>query len=99
MSKPKFDSIVYDIELMRPACVLLQVTFGADSAVAHLFDTNDWLVAPTDNMRRYKLNSDDDLMKLVRLTKEFRENREAMEFYDRPMAEIEKDEKTLDKVE
>ena len=42
--------IVYDPVLKRPACVLLQAAYGCDSSLSHQFDTEDWLLAPTENM-------------------------------------------------
>lgn len=44
--------LVIDIKLKRPACVLLQAGFGGDNGILHqYFDSEDWLVAPTADMR------------------------------------------------
>lgn len=49
--------LVYDCELHRPGCVLLQVAMGGTvprDLFFELFDAADWLVAPTDNLTAYK---------------------------------------------
>lgn len=46
-------TLLYDTRLKRPACVLLQAIAGGDSeALLELFDSGDWLVSPTPDMRR-----------------------------------------------
>lgn len=47
--------IAYDKTLMRPACALLQVMYGGDSGIAQEFDVEDWLLAPTPNLRPYRV--------------------------------------------
>lgn len=44
--------MVYDFDLKRPGCVILQAAMGGDSnAVSRLFSGESWLVAPTPGMR------------------------------------------------
>lgn len=50
--------IAFDLTLMRPGCVLIQAVMGCDSEMAHHFDTKDWLLAPTPNMKVYPLTKD-----------------------------------------
>ena len=50
--------VLYDTTLRRPGCVLLAAAYGADIHVASLFDSRDWLVSPTEDMRVYELNED-----------------------------------------
>lgn len=50
--------IVFDIGLMRPACVLVQAALGGDPEVAHRFPLNSWLLAPTDGMKVYELTEE-----------------------------------------
>lgn len=46
-------TLLYDVELRRPACVLLQAMARGDkSALYRFFDTKTWLVSPTPGMRR-----------------------------------------------
>lgn len=45
--------IAFDVEEMRPACVLLQAAFGCETKVANKFPVETWLLAPTPNMRVY----------------------------------------------
>ena len=63
--------IAYDINLMRPACVLVAAGAGGDSSLAHEFNVDDWLLSPTDDLRVYDV-TDDQLKQLVQMT----ENRE-----------------------
>lgn len=50
-------TIMYDCELRRPGCVLLQVYANIPMPVFHEFfgDSTCWLLAPTKNLRRYKI--------------------------------------------
>lgn len=44
--------MVYDFDLKRPGCVLMQAVMGGDSsAVSELFDSSSWLLSPTPGMR------------------------------------------------
>lgn len=45
-----FDLVV-DVATKRPGCVLLQAGYGCNSSlVSELFDTDDWVLAPTAEM-------------------------------------------------
>lgn len=45
--------LIYDLNLLAPACVLLQAVAGCDtSALSRHFASRHWLVAPTPGMRR-----------------------------------------------
>lgn len=47
--------LVFDVKLKRPACVLLQAAYGCSPYGAVMkFDSETWLVMPTDDMRRIK---------------------------------------------
>lgn len=70
MSVP--DRIVYDLDLMRPGCVIIQAGRGCDPAMAHAFDTEDWLVRPTPGMRIYPITPE-QLPILVQKTRQHRE--------------------------
>ncbi len=61
--------IVYDTELMRPGCVLLQATFGCNPDLAHRFKTEHWLLAPTDNLKVYPV-TESQLDQLVEMTED-----------------------------
>ena len=50
--------IAYDIKLLRPGCTLLQAAMGGDPLIAHEFDTEDWLLAPTEDMRMYEITKE-----------------------------------------
>lgn len=60
--------IVFDVKLKRPACVLLQAAYGADSAVAHKFPVKSWLTFPTEDMHLFNA-TDDEMGKLVEMVK------------------------------
>lgn len=48
-------TLLYDVELRRPACVLLQAAAGTDYRdifFQRLFPSETWLVFPTPGMRR-----------------------------------------------
>lgn len=46
--------LLYDVELRRPGCALLQAVAGCESGALYLagFDGADWLTYPTPGMRR-----------------------------------------------
>jgi hypothetical protein len=55
-------TIAFDLEKMRPGCILIQVTMGATCTaelLAVLGLTDIWLLAPTKNMRVYKTTFDE----------------------------------------
>jgi hypothetical protein len=60
--------VAYDKKLMRPACVLVAAAMGADPAAASEFDAQDWLLAPTTDMRVYETTLP-QLMKLIIMTR------------------------------
>jgi hypothetical protein len=65
-------TIVYDVDLMRPACVLIQRLYGANIStedLAMLFPAGSWLVAPTPGMRGYRVTRE-ELEQMGRVTKE-----------------------------
>lgn len=43
---------IVDTETGRPACVLLAAALGGSIAHAHLFDADEWLLAPTPNLKK-----------------------------------------------
>jgi len=47
--------IVFDIELMRPACVLIQAAMGGDPVTASAFPSETWLLVPTPGMTLYEV--------------------------------------------
>ena len=61
--------LVYDQVLMRPACVLLQAVFGGTGHLASaFFNSDDWLLDPTPNMKPYTVKSREEMDKIVALT-------------------------------
>lgn len=61
------NQIAYDVKLHRPGCVLLQAAYGCDGQVAHSFDPESWLLAPTPDLKVYPLTPE-ILEQLVRIT-------------------------------
>lgn len=64
-------TIAYDCTLRRPGCVLVQVGMGATISNQELeftFDTEDWLLAPTPDMKVYPV-TDAQLERLGVITK------------------------------
>lgn len=57
--------VVYDLTLDRPACVLVAAALGGSTAVAKLFPSELWLLAPTPQMKVYEI-SDAGLALLVK---------------------------------
>ena len=44
--------LVVDMKTRKVGCVLIQAAYGGDnSLVGVLFDTEDWVLAPTDDMK------------------------------------------------
>ena len=68
-SAKMLDKIAFDVELMRPGCVLIQAALGCDSAVARPFDSRDWLVHLTPGMKVYPL-APGQLEQLVQMVEE-----------------------------
>lgn len=48
--------IVFDVDLGRPACAILQAVYGGSRGVESLFNAEAWLTSPTDGMRRYRID-------------------------------------------
>ncbi len=46
--------VAYDIRHMRPGCINVAAGMGGDTRVPHLFDTEDWILYPSENMRVYE---------------------------------------------
>lgn len=65
--------IAYDIKLMRPGCVLVQVGLNADREAAMAFDTRDWLTTITPDMKVYPIN-EDQLVQLIQMTEKARQS-------------------------
>lgn len=69
-------NLVVDAATKRPGCVLLQVPYGGDSRlVSELFDTEDWVLAPTKEMyvvngTRQQWERHAELLRLRRKTKD-----------------------------
>lgn len=65
----EMNQIVFDVELRRPACVLLQAAYGVDSSVVYDFPANTWLTFPTKGMRVYEA-TDEQIEKLIEISTE-----------------------------
>lgn len=48
-------TLVFDFKLARPGCVLIQAAMGGDSQLVKRIDSKYWLLAPTKDMKLYKL--------------------------------------------
>ena len=48
-------TIVFDVELRRPACAIVNAVLGGDHAAPMYFDPETWLVAPTPGMRPFRV--------------------------------------------
>lgn len=67
--------IAYDPVLKRPGCAIIQAAFGCSGNLASLFDTEDWLLAPTENLGVFEV-TDEQLGKLPEITRIFRKRNE-----------------------
>lgn len=69
-------TLVVDVATKRPGCVLLQAGMGGDNhLVSELFDTDDWVLAPTEKMAmvtgtRQQWERHAELLRLRRNTKD-----------------------------
>lgn len=52
-------TIVYDIKLRRPACILLQAAFRATVTTQDISGMGDWLTYPTPDMSKYEVTEKD----------------------------------------
>lgn len=66
--------VAYDLKLMRPGCIIVAAGMGADSIPCAAFDTEDWLLAPTPDMKVYD-TTEGQLKQLVEMTRKARERR------------------------
>ncbi len=51
-------ALVYDVELRRPGCVLLQAALGGTvppARFSELFDASNWILGPTPGLRLYRV--------------------------------------------
>lgn len=64
--------IAYDKKQMKPGCALLQPIYGGtiDSFNLQMFGVDNWILAPTDDMKPYTLNNQEELDKVIELTKQ-----------------------------
>lgn len=71
-------NLIIDMKLKRPACVLIQAAGGGNmSTLNRHFDSECWLVAPTQDMRMVA-GTDEEWARLARtLSKTSREERNA----------------------
>jgi len=51
-------TIVYDCDLKRPGCALLQASMGATISNEKLAQLDNWLLFPTDGLKLYPLNEE-----------------------------------------
>lgn len=59
-------TLVYDPVHNRPACVILQAVMGGSVEVGDMFPSESWLLAPTPDMKTYKV-TDEEIAILVDL--------------------------------
>jgi len=68
-------TILYDAELKRPGCVILQALGGNVPNFQMHFPSETWLTAPTANMKKYSI-TEDEIRKLSEITiKHFEQNK------------------------
>ena len=63
--------LAYDMKLKRPGCVLLQAMFGGSSDAARRFDTADWLLGPTSDLKLYSIPKE-RLSEVIEITRNAR---------------------------
>lgn len=69
---PNKKILIWDMELMRPGCVILQAVLGGTVSTQDLYGLGDWLVDITPNMQPYAI-TDEELVKLRGMLKPKRE--------------------------
>lgn len=68
-------TMVYDTDLYRPACVLLQAAYRADQgALNEFFESQDWLVQPTPGMKKLS-GTAEQWKRAAQMTKDRREQK------------------------
>ncbi len=60
--------LVYDKEVKRAGCAILQAAYGGTISNMDLMGFNNWLLVPTDNLKPYKVNNMEELEKIKKLT-------------------------------
>jgi hypothetical protein len=68
--------LVYDFDLKRPACPILQAVSDCDnqSPAFHYFDAEDWLITPTPGMRKVA-GTDEEWRKAAAITRKHRSDK------------------------
>ena len=61
-------TIAYDATLKRPGCAIIQADMEATVNVSEHFSTEDWLLAPTPDMKLYPV-TDEQLEQLKVITR------------------------------
>lgn len=68
-------TVVYDTELRRPGCVLLQAVFGGTISNQDLDAMGHWLLYPTPDMRCYSVKPE-QVAALIKVTRDHNDGRE-----------------------
>lgn len=66
--------LVFDPTLNKVGCVLLQAALGGTRGLCYLFDTEDWFLAPTENMKMYQGTREEWEQVALKIKKEREEN-------------------------
>lgn len=64
-------TIAYDMIKKKPGCALLQAIYGGtiDNFSLQQFETDNWLLAPTTDLKLYTLKDQNELHMAIKITK------------------------------
>lgn len=65
-------TFAYDVTKKKVGCALIQAAFGAtiDNFNLQKFDEKNWLLAPTDDLKMYSVKDQEELDKVIKITKD-----------------------------
>ena len=64
--------IAYDMALKKPGCALLQPLYGGNISSFDLqrFGPDNWLLAPSENLKPYTIKTPEELELAIKITQE-----------------------------
>jgi len=64
-------TLMYDMTTKKVGCALIQAACGAtiDNLNLQMMDCNNWFLAPTKDMKMYSVKSQEELNKVIEITK------------------------------
>lgn len=64
-------TFMYDMTTKKVGCALIQASCGStiDNFILQMMDCENWFLAPTENMKMFSVKSQEELDKVIQITK------------------------------